>query len=77
MLAELVAEAFCREIAKQRVQKQLVAVPVGADAEARQKEYGRLHNQYAHLVHDMFVKRERRRGRPTSAELMERASQPL
>jgi len=77
MLAELIAEACCREIARQRVQKQLVAVPAGAEADAREREYRRLHNQYAHRIHEMFVQRENRRGRPTSAEMIDSASVPL
>lgn len=86
MLAELVTEAFCREIARRRIQTGLVPHPVGGEADARDREYRRLHNQYAGRIHCVFVQdRYRRtdvsvngrRGRPSSKEMMDRAASPL
>jgi len=86
MLAELVSEASCRELARRRIQAGLVPHPVGGEADAREREYRRLHNQYAGRIHALFVQSkhrrvadaaETRRGRPRSEEMMDRAAVPL
>jgi hypothetical protein len=86
MLAELVTEAFCRELARRRIQVGVVAHPVGGEADAREREYRRLHNRYAARIHALFVqdryRRSRgpsngRRGRPSSEEMMDRAASAL
>ena len=65
MMAELVAEAFCRELARHRVHKSRLAFPTGGEAEAREVEFRRLHNQYAVRIHELFAPRDSKRGQPT------------
>jgi hypothetical protein len=86
MLAELIADAFCREVARERVGTGLVPSPIGGQADAREREYRRLHNQYAGRIHELFVEGKYRgiagstnghRGRPRSEEMMDRAAAPL
>lgn len=79
MMAELVAEAFCRELAVQRVQnpRGKFVFPAGGEADAREREFRRLHNQYAHRIHDLFVREEASKGRPKAAEMADRAAVPL
>jgi len=82
LLAELITEAVCREIARRGVENGNFLAPAGAQADAIQREYIRLQNQYAHKIHACFVDREFRRGgsvsverkgRPSRAEMLERA----
>lgn len=62
ILAELVAEAVCREVAREGVVKgKFIAAP-GAEADARQREYLRLQNLYAAKIHERFVDPQFRRG---------------
>jgi hypothetical protein len=82
LLAELITEGVCREIARRGVENGNFLAPAGAQADAIQREYIRLQNQYAHKIHACFVDREYRRGgsvsaerkgRPSRAEMLERA----
>jgi hypothetical protein len=58
MLAELVVEAVCKEVARQGVVRgKFIAAP-GAETDATQREYLRLINQYAARIHEMFVEPE-------------------
>jgi hypothetical protein len=60
MLAELIAEAVCREIARRGVERgDFIYVP-GAEGDAIQREYIRLQLQYAHRIHGCFVNPEYR-----------------
>lgn len=77
MLAELVAEAFCRDIARRRVERGRFVFPTGGEAEAREREARRLHNQYALRIHELFAPRQVARGRPTAAQMAEEAATPL
>jgi hypothetical protein len=61
MLAELITEAICREIARRGVESGNFLAPVGAESDAMQREYIRLQNQYAHRVHSCFVQSTHRR----------------
>lgn len=61
LLAELITDAVCSEIARLGVQRgNFIAVP-GAEADAVRREYIRLQSQYAHLVHACFVDPAHRR----------------
>jgi hypothetical protein len=82
LLAELITEAVCREIARRGVENENFLAPAGGHADAIQREYIRLQNQYAHKIHACFVDSEYRRdsssiserkGRPSRAEMLERA----
>lgn len=55
MLAELAAEAVCREIARQGVAKGRFISLQGAETDAIQREYIRLQNQYTARIHELFV----------------------
>lgn len=55
LLAELVAEAMCREIAREGVEKGKFLVLEGSEADAIQNHFIRLQNQYAHLIHEYIV----------------------
>ncbi len=82
LLAELITEAVCREIARRGVENGNFLAPSGGQADAIQREYIRLQNQYAHRVHACFVDRQYRRGgigadkkgRPSRAEMLENAA---
>ena len=83
LLAELITEAVCREIARRGVENESFLAPTGAQADAIQREYIRLQNQYAHRIHACFVDRQYRRdassgserkGRPSRAEMLESAT---
>jgi hypothetical protein len=82
LLAELITEAVCREIARRGVENGNFLAPAGGQADAIQREYIRLQNQYAHKVHACFVDRQYRRGgiggdrkgRPSRAEMLENAA---
>ena len=82
LLAELITEAVCREIARRGVENFNFISVANAEADAIQREYIRLQNQYAHRVHACFVDRQYRRndagsdrkGRPSRAEMLENAA---
>jgi hypothetical protein len=58
LLAELITEAVCREIARQGVESGRFLAPEGAEADAIQSHFIRLQNRYAHLIHDVIVTKE-------------------
>jgi hypothetical protein len=58
LLAELVTEAVCREIARHGVEIGRFLAPEGAEADAVQNHFIRLQNQYAHLIHKYIVTKE-------------------
>jgi hypothetical protein len=58
LLAELITEAVCREIARQGVESGRFLAPEGAEADAVQSHFIRLQNRYAHLIHDVIVTKE-------------------
>ncbi len=62
LLAELIIEAVCREIARRGVENGNFLAMSGGEADAVQREYIRLQNQYAHRIHTCFVDGEFRRG---------------
>jgi hypothetical protein len=78
MLAELITEAACREIARRGVQSGNWLSIEGSEADAVQREYINLQNKYAHIIHSCIVSSEHRRnsidfnkkvGRPKKSEL--------
>jgi len=58
LLAELITEAVCREIARQGVESGKFLAPEGSEADAIQSHFIRLQNRYAHLVHNVIVTKE-------------------
>jgi len=56
LLAELITEAVCREIARQGVESGKFLAPDGAEADAIQSHFIRIQNRYAHLIHEVIVK---------------------
>lgn len=58
LLAELITEAVCREIARQGVESGRYLAPEGAEADAVQSHFIRLQNRYAHLIHEVIVTKE-------------------
>jgi hypothetical protein len=58
LLAELITEAVCREIARSGVERGVFLAPDGAVADAVQNHFIRLQNKYAHLIHKNIVSRE-------------------
>jgi hypothetical protein len=83
MLAELVSEAFCRELAREGVGKGKFMSAPGAEADARQREYLRLHNQYAAKIHEQMVdplyrgsNSSRKIGRPPREVTLSRSTLP-
>ncbi len=58
LLAELITEAVCREIARHGVEIGRFLAPEGAEADAVQNHFIRLQNQYAHLIHKHIVTKE-------------------
>jgi len=58
LLAELITEAVCREIARQGVESGRFLAPEGAEADAIQSHFIRLQNRYAHLIHAAIVTAE-------------------
>jgi hypothetical protein len=58
LLAELITEAVCREIARQGVESGHFLAPEGSEADAVQSHFIRLQNRYAHLIHEVIVKTE-------------------
>ncbi len=82
MLAELVAEAVCFEIARRGVQNETFLYVPGAEGDAVRREHIRLQNEYAHKIHACLVDAEHRRGnelsapkkgRPSRAEVLAKA----
>lgn len=80
LLAELITEAVCREIARRGVENGNFLSPANGQADAIQQQYIRLQNQHAHRVHTCFVDCRYRRcnsdegdrkGRPSRAEMLE------
>jgi hypothetical protein len=55
LLAELITEAVCREIARQGVESGRFLAPEGSEADAIQSHFIRLQNRYAHLIHETIV----------------------
>jgi len=55
LLAELITEAVCREIAREGVEKGKFLVLEGSEADAIQNHFIRLQNRYAHLIHQYIV----------------------
>jgi hypothetical protein len=55
LLAELITEAVCREIARQGVDRGQFLAPDGAETDAIQQQFIRLQNQHAHKVHACIV----------------------
>jgi len=55
LLAELITEAVCREIARSGVERGKFLAPDGAEADAIQSHFIRLQNRYAHLIHEAIV----------------------
>lgn len=58
LLAELITEAVCREIARQGVESGRFLAPEGAEADAVQSHFIRLQNRYAHMIHEVIVTKE-------------------
>ncbi len=58
LLAELITEAVCREIARSGVERGKFLAPDGAEADAIQSHFIRLQNRYAHMIHEAIVKLE-------------------
>ncbi|MCZ2122948.1 MAG: ATP-binding protein [Anaerolineales bacterium] len=58
LLAELITEAVCREIAREGVEKGRFLVLEGSEADAIQNHFIRLQNRYAHLIHEYIVTKE-------------------
>jgi len=58
LLAELITEAVCREIARQGVESGKFLAPEGSEADAIQSHFIRLQNRYARLMHDVIVTKE-------------------
>jgi len=85
MLAELVSEAVCFEIARRGVQNETFLFVAGAESDATRREHIRLQNEYGHKIHECLVDKENRReesamvskrGRPSRSELLARAVIP-
>jgi len=82
LLAELITEAVCREIARRGVENGNFLAPPGGETDAMQREYIRLQNKYAHMIHGCFVEPRYRRdariierkGRPPKDQLLARAA---
>ena len=55
LLAELITEAVCREIARSGVERGKFLAPDGAEADAIHNHFIRLQNRYAHLIHEYIV----------------------
>jgi hypothetical protein len=55
LLAELITEAVCREIARSGVERGKFLAPDGAEADAIQSHFIRLQNRYSHMIHEAIV----------------------
>lgn len=82
LLAELVAEAVCFEIARRGVQNEKFLYVPGAESDAVRREHIRLQNEYAHKIHECLVDADHRRtevqpagrkGRPSRSEQLAKA----
>ena len=82
LLAELVTEAVCFEIARRGVENGVFLAPAGGEADAVRREYVNLQNKYAHKIHQCFVEANYRRvedqavakkGRPSKDTLLSKA----
>ena len=82
LLAELVTEAVCFEIARRGVENGVFLAPMGAEADAIRREHINLQNKYAHKIHECFIDADHRRGsvpattkkgRPSRADLLAKA----
>ncbi|HAV77753.1 MAG TPA: hypothetical protein DCX53_10430 [Anaerolineae bacterium] len=60
LLAELITEAVCREIARHGVESGRFLAPEGSEADAIQSHFIRLQNRYAHMIHDVIVTKDSR-----------------
>lgn len=56
LLAELITEAVCREIARAGVERGRFLAPDGAEVDAIHSHFIRLQNRYAHMIHEAIVK---------------------
>lgn len=81
LLAELITEAACREMARRGVESGKFLVIEGSEADAIQREYINLQNKYAHHIHQCFVDAKfrrnsvaQKRGRPRKEELLQKAA---
>jgi hypothetical protein len=84
LLAELVAEAACREMAREGVSRNRFVSAPGAESDARQREYLRLHNLYAANIHERLVEpqyrgtaSDRKMGRPPREVTLSRSTVPV
>lgn len=82
LLAEMITEAVCREIARRGVDSGNFLSMAGGETDAVQREFIRLQNQYGHRIHTCFVDAQYRRdgyaslsrkGRPPRDEVLSRA----
>jgi hypothetical protein len=61
LLAELVTEAVCSEIARRGVENGVFLAPAGSEADAIRREHINLQNKYAHKIHQCIVDSQYRR----------------
>lgn len=81
LLAELITEALCREIARQGVENGKYLAPLGGESDAIQRKYVELQNSYAHRIHACVVdagfqrsnEPKPRKRRPTKDEMLSNA----
>jgi hypothetical protein len=81
MLAELISEAFCNELASQGVASQRYLAPAGGEADAIRRKYIELQTLYAHRIHACFVDgigenggdKPSKKGRPSREEVLAKA----
>lgn len=81
LLAEMITEALCREVARRGVESGKYPTIQGSEADAVQREYINLQNKYAHRVHSCVVdaqfrrlsELEKKKGRPPKPETLARA----
>jgi hypothetical protein len=81
MLAELISEAFCNELASQGVASQKYLAPAGGEADAIRRKYIELQTLYAHRIHACFVDgigenggdKPNKKGRPSREEVLAKA----
>ena len=86
LIAELIIEAACREMARRKVDDPEYPIPEGGQEAALQKLFIDYQNKYAHLIHRCMVDSVKsnellgevsRKGRPTREELSKNAVVPL
>ncbi len=81
MLAELICEAVCNELASQGVTSGTYLAPAGGEADAIRRKYIELQTQYAHRIHACFVDgigenggdKPNKKGRPSREEVLAKA----